>query len=89
MSIEAALVGTPAIRCSTFVGRLSVLDELEQRYGLTFGFHPSDGEGMLQKVRQLLDLEDLKAVWSSKLDALLNEKVDLAEYLFRFVDDRV
>ena len=85
MALEAALVGTPAIRCNTFVGRLSVLEELEKRYGLAFGFLPSDEDDMLQKIRELLQLDDLKRLWRSKLDTLLSEKVDFAEYLFRFV----
>ena len=37
MAAEAAVLGTPSIRFNDFVGEISYLDELEHRYGLTYG----------------------------------------------------
>ena len=42
MIAESAVLGTPAIRCNTFVGRLSYLEELEHKYELTYGFLPKN-----------------------------------------------
>ena len=37
MSVESAMLGVPSIRFSDFAGRISVLEELENVYQLTFG----------------------------------------------------
>lgn len=42
MSVEASLLGVPSIRISDFVYKISVLNELESKYKLTFGFRPDD-----------------------------------------------
>ncbi|NRA10396.1 MAG: DUF354 domain-containing protein, partial [Crocinitomicaceae bacterium] len=38
MSVEASMLGIPSLRYSSFSGKISVLEELENDYGLTFGF---------------------------------------------------
>ena len=38
MTAEAAVLGIPALRFNDFVGRLGYLEELENKYELTFGF---------------------------------------------------
>ncbi|MCU0288706.1 MAG: DUF354 domain-containing protein, partial [Acidobacteria bacterium] len=38
MTSEAAVLGTPALRCNSFVGKISYLEEQEHKYGLTYGF---------------------------------------------------
>ena len=42
MSVEAAMLGVPSIRLSDFAGRISVLEELEFKYQLTFGIKPTN-----------------------------------------------
>lgn len=54
MAAEAAVLGVPSIRCSSFVGRLSYLEELEHKYQLTFGISPKEPERVLQKLEELL-----------------------------------
>ena len=60
--------GTPLIRCNTFVGRIHYLEEEEHRYGLTYGFRPSDSEAMFQRVEELLAMggAELKAEWKKQ-----------------------
>ena len=50
---EAAVLGTPAIRCNTFVGRLTYLEELEHKYGLTAGILPKNFEILLTQMSPL------------------------------------
>ena len=49
MSVESALLGVPSIRYSSFAGKLSVLEELEHKYELTYGFLPEQSEIMFEK----------------------------------------
>ena len=44
MTVESAVLGVPSIRINSFFDRCSVLDELENKYELTFAFHPNQKE---------------------------------------------
>lgn len=81
MTIEAAVLGTPSIRCNTFVGRTPVIEELEQKYQLTFGFSPEEEKSVLNKVQELLSIQDLKSEWATKRQKLLSEKIDVTNWL--------
>lgn len=75
MTSEAAVLGTPAIRISSFVGRLSYLDELE-RYGLSFGFQPGDEASAIEKVRHILYAKVDANEFKTRRDAFLQVKGD-------------
>jgi len=87
MTAEAAVLGTPAIRCNTFVGRISYLEELEHKYGLTYGFLPSDEERMLDKIMELLNTRDLKKIWEGKRRRMLQDKIDLTRWMVDFIEN--
>ena len=87
MTIEAAVLGTPAIRCNTFVGLCSVIEELEHRYELTYGFSPEQEGRMLSKIEELLALPNLKAEWASRRKKMLNEKIDLTAWMVNFIEN--
>lgn len=89
MTSEAAVLGTPAIRCNTFVGRIHYLEEEEHRYGLTYGFRPEDSERMFEKVEKLLAMgtAELKDEWSKRRAVLLNEKIDYTSFLVWFIEN--
>lgn len=85
MAIEAAVLGVPSVRYNSFVGRTPVIEELEHRYQLTFGFRPPDASAMLAKVTSLI-AED-KAVWNQRRHVLLSEKIDLTSWMVKTVED--
>ena len=87
MTAEAAVLGTPAIRCNTFVGRISYLEELEHKYGLTYGFVPGEEERMFDKIVELLSTEDLKKTWQEKRSRMLKDKIDLARWIVDFIEN--
>lgn len=87
MTAEAAVLGTPSLRCNTFVGRISYLEQLEDDYSLTFGFHPDHEEHMLNKLEELLTTSDLHAEWRKRQYRMLAEKVDFAEWITKFVTE--
>ena len=86
MCVEASVLGTPSIRFSDFAGKIGVLNELEYKYGLTFGI-PADKEvALLDKVRQLASTQDLKEKWQVKRDKMLGDKIDVTSFWTWLVD---
>jgi predicted glycosyltransferase len=79
VSMEASVLGVPNFRCNTFVGRLSVLEELEHAFGLTRGFLP-EAEGVL--LTALADtlgrLDEVRRLHAERRRAMLERSVDLA-----------
>ena len=88
MTSEAAVLGTPAIRCNTFVGRIHYLEEEEHRYGLTYGFRPEQSEEMFRKIDELLSLgtTPLHAEWAARRERLLADKIDYTSFLVWFTE---
>ncbi|MCB9854448.1 MAG: hypothetical protein H6818_02090 [Phycisphaerales bacterium] len=75
MTSEAAVLGTPSVRISSFVGRLSYLDELE-RYSLSFGYKPGNENAAMQKIHELLQMPDRSEVFEQRRQGFLAEKGD-------------
>lgn len=87
MTSEAAVLGTPAIRCNTFVGRIHYLEEEEHKYGLTYGFRPEQSEEMFKKIEELLSMPNLKEEWQTRRQKMLAEKIDYAQFLTWFIEN--
>lgn len=84
MSVEASMLGVPSLRYSTFSGKISVLEELEHNYELTFGFPISQGEALLSKLKIILTMDDFHAVFQQRRQKMLSEKINVSEFLFWF-----
>jgi predicted glycosyltransferase len=89
MTAEAAVLGTPALRCNTFVGRLTYLEELEHRFGLCVGIRPADFEALLAQLDQWLSQPDLKQQWQRKRQAMLAKCVDLTGWILELFEKLV
>lgn len=89
MTSEAAVLGTPSIRCNTFVGRIHYLEEEEHRYNITYGFRPENSEAMFEQVKELLAMgpETLKAEWAKRRDVMLKDKIDYTAFQCWFVEN--
>jgi uncharacterized protein len=85
MSVEAAILGTPSIRVSSFTGRISVLEELEKRYSLTFGIMPGDDKLLWSKMDEILNLPDAKGVFQQRRRKMLDEKINVSEFITWFI----
>ena len=81
MTTEAALLGTPAIRCNSFVGArdMSNFIELEQKYGLIYSFQ--DLGLALDKALELLRRPGLKKEWAARRSRLLADKIDVTAFM--------
>ena len=86
MTAEAAVLGTPAIRFNDFVGELSYLEELELTFKLTYGIKTNQPEKLIQKVKDLLEIKDLKKEWANKREKMLAKSIDFAEFMTSLIE---
>lgn len=87
MTSEAAVLGTPAIRSNSFVGRIAYLEEEEHKYGLTYGFLPNETDKMFNKITELLNTPNLKEEWQRRREKMLADKIDVTAFLVWFVEN--
>lgn len=86
MTSEAGILGTPAVRCNSFVGvnDMGNFLELENDYHLIFNFtNPQDA---INKAVELIQRSDLKSEWNMKKKNLLSEKIDVSQFMIDFVE---
>jgi hypothetical protein len=86
VTTEAACLGVPVVRCNSFVGEddMGNFIELEKKYGLIFSFQKS--ADAITKAGKLLDDTDLKPEWRERRNRMLNEKVNMTEYLVDMIE---
>ena len=63
------------------------MKELELKYGLTFGYHPSQFDWMLYRINEFLELPNLKEEWQKKRERLLHDKIDVTSFWVWFVEN--
>lgn len=86
MTAEAAVLGTPSVRYNTFVGRICYLNELESKYGLTYGFLPDrDEEKMYEKIKYILN-NPVRSKWDEKRKKLLADKVNMNIWMLNYLN---
>jgi len=78
MASECAVLGTPAIYLDND-GR-GYTDEQESKYGMVYNFKESQVDQAIHKAEEIL--ENLKTEeWREKSDLLIQDKIDVTEYL--------
>ncbi len=87
MCTEAALMGVPSFRCNSFAGQVSVLEEEEKRYGLTYAFLPRQFDWMLHRIKEMLMQDNVKEVWRDRRNTLLRDKIDVTAFWVWFIDN--
>jgi predicted glycosyltransferase len=87
MTMEAAMLGVPSIRISSFVNRISVLEELEHCYGLTFGFQPESEEEIFKKINELIHIPELQKTFQYRRRKMLAEKIDVTSFLVWLIEN--
>jgi len=87
MTTEAGILGTPAVRCNSFVGKkdMSNFIELERKYGLIFNY--ADPKKASDKAIELLQRPDIKQVWNKKRDRVLDDKIDVTAFMVWFIEN--
>ena len=87
MSVEAAILGVPSLRVSSFAGKISVLEELENKYKLTFGINPNNVEKLFDKLNKLCSIENIKYEFENRRDTMIEEKIDVSALFTWFVEN--
>ena len=80
------MLGVPSIRYNDFAGKISVLEELEHKYQLTFGIHTSHKERLFEKIDELLSDKELLQTFRKRKDLMLEEKINVCEFFVWFID---
>ena len=86
MAAEAAVLGTPSIRFNDFVGEINYLEELEHRYGLTYGISTNSPDRLLQKINVWLRQSDLDEEWTRRRNSMLRQKIDVAQFMSNLIE---
>lgn len=87
MTSEAAILGTPALKCNTFAGKLSVPNELEQKYGLCYSYQPSNFDAYYNHVERFVKNPSIKQEWKEKRKIFLADKIDVTTFLVWFIEN--
>jgi predicted glycosyltransferase len=89
MTAEAAVLGTPAIRINDFVGKLGYLKELEETYGLCFGYKPDQQPAFLEKVSELAEDSSTKKNFGLRRQELLRNSIDPTAYFVKLLTEPI
>ena len=90
ITAEAAVLGVPSLRCNTFVGRLTYLEELENDYGLTRGFLPEEADKLLATAQKwLVNLEEIRQDMQQRRKKMLEETTNLADWQWRMLCKKI
>jgi len=86
MTTESAILGTPVIRCNSFVGDndMGNMVELEDKYQLIFNY--TDPNQAILKAAELIKQPDLKQQWQEKSRALLADKTDVLKIMVEAIE---
>lgn len=87
MSVEAAMLGVPNLRFSDFSGKISVLEELENVYGLTTGIKTNEPKRLIDEAEKLLAMQDVKKPFEEKRQSMLKDKIDVTAFLTWFIEE--
>jgi hypothetical protein len=82
MASEAALLGTPSIFSCT--RRLSYLEELEHKYHLAYRIE--DNEKAVEKAVEIASGKILEADYRHNYQRLLNDKIDVTNWVVNFIE---
>lgn len=85
MASEAAVLGTPSVRCNTFKDKISYLLELEKIYGLTYAFHPKEETEFLAFINSLISQTTVTKAWEERKQKMLGEMEDINEKILFYL----
>lgn len=87
MTTEAAILGTPAIRCNSFVGNndMGNFIDLENKYKLIYNFE--DKNEAINKAIELIQDPNLEFEWNNKKEYMINDKINVTKFMIWFIEN--
>ena len=86
MTIEAAVLGIPSLRINTFIGKSTVIGQLEDKYKLCYCIFPKNEELIMQTLEELINNQNLESDWQLKREKLLHDKIDFNQWMVENLD---
>ena len=87
MAVEAAMLGTIGIRFNDFVGKISVLEEIENKYQLSIGIKSSQPDLLFEKIKEIIDDSNIQDKWKKRRQKMLSEKIDVTAFMVWFIEN--
>ncbi|NQT51516.1 DUF354 domain-containing protein [bacterium] len=81
VAAEAAYLGTPSLRYSTYAGRVCYLQEMQHRYGLCWNYRPEQRAELYAKLDELLAESDLAGRFAAARQRMLADKCDVTRWM--------
>jgi predicted glycosyltransferase len=87
MATEAAVLGTPVVRCNSWVGSNDshLYTELENKYGLLHSLR--EPELAIRKALDIIQQKGLKEECAKKRQRLLADKIDFTQFMVWFIEN--
>jgi len=86
MTVEAAILGTPAIRYGNFKGKISILNEIE-KYKLSYSYFPYEENKMIKKIIKITNLKNSSKIFSKRKQNFLSKKVDFTDWMINYFNN--
>ena len=87
MAVESAMLGTPNIRFSDFVGKISILEEIENSYKLSIGINSKRPQDLLNIIDEIINNDNLVKDFKSRRDTMLKNKIDVTAFMTWFIEN--
>lgn len=81
MTSEAAILGTPSLKCNSFAHRLSLPNLLEKKYNLCFAYQIHEFDKMIGKMEEILAMKNLKEEWNLRSQKFISDSIDPTAFL--------
>lgn len=82
MCAEAAVLGTPSIEIDDWYDDFKQYRELNDKYGLLKGVHPSDRKKIFSELNSILNDSDLEGRQRYKREKMLNNMIDVSAFVY-------
>jgi predicted glycosyltransferase len=87
MAAEAGVLGVPFIRFNDFVGRISYLNELENKYELGYGIKTENVPDLYTTIRKLTETSGIKELFQERRKRMMAEKIDVSLFMSWFIEN--
>ncbi len=87
MAVEAAMLGVPFIRYNDFIGKIGVLNEIEEYYKLGFGINSQNIDELYNTIEKLLAMPNRKDIFQQRRKNMLSDKINVTLFLTWFIEN--
>lgn len=87
MAVESAMLGVPNVRFNDFVGKIGVLNELDNKYKLSHGIKTQNVDSFYQTIEKIIKMPDRKQIYADRRKKMLSDKIDFSAFLTWFVEN--